>query len=68
MISIIATICIGAVCRDAVVTTSAMDPTVNMQWCSTAAPPALAGWMAENWPGYTLAGWKCRIGTRRSAT
>lgn len=65
MILVIATICLGAVCRDVPVTSSAMDPNLNMQWCGTAAPPALSMWMGENWPGYRLAGWKCQLGARR---
>jgi hypothetical protein len=68
LIFIIATVCLGTACRDVPVTSSQLDPTVNMQWCAMAAPPALSGWLAENWPGYRLAGWKCQLGERRRST
>ena len=64
MITIIATICYGLACQDVVVTNSALDPTVTMQWCGTAAQPQLAAWMTEHWTGYRLAGWKCQLGDR----
>ena len=68
MIFVIATICLGATCHDELVTSSQHDPTVNMQWCGNAAPPALSLWMSENRPGYRLAGWKCQLGERRTHT
>jgi hypothetical protein len=67
MISVIATICLQLACRDVLVTTSQLDPNLSMQWCSSAAQPQLADWMAKNWPGYTLAGWKCELGSRQRA-
>jgi hypothetical protein len=66
MIFVIATICLGTVCRDVPVTNSRLDPTLSMQWCTNAAQPQLAAWMAEHWPGYQLAGWKCQTGERRT--
>jgi hypothetical protein len=66
MIAVIATICLGVLCRDQVVTGSQFQPGLNMQWCGNAAPPALAAWMAENWPGYRLASWKCQLGARQT--
>lgn len=68
MIFVIATICLGTACRDVTVTSSQLDAKVTMQYCSTASQPALADWMSKNWPGYTLAGWSCQLGERRSAT
>ena len=64
LILIIATVCLGDVCRDELVTSSKIDQRVSMQWCTNAAQPQLAGWMDEHWPGYRLAGWKCQIGER----
>jgi hypothetical protein len=61
---IIATICIGDVCRDELVTSSRLDPNVSMQLCSNAAQPQLTAWLDEHWPGYQLAGWKCQLGER----
>jgi hypothetical protein len=67
VILVIATICMGAACHDELVTSSRLDPNVGMQWCTNAAQPALADWMAEHWPGYQLAGWKCQLGERGKA-
>lgn len=64
LVFVIATICLGDVCRDELVTSSRLDPNVGMQWCSNAAQPQLAKWMDEHFPGYQLAGWKCQIGER----
>jgi hypothetical protein len=68
LVSVVATICLGVACRDVPVTNSRQDATINMQWCGNAAPPALSAWMAENWPGYRLAGWKCQLGERGTPT
>jgi len=68
LVVVIATICFGMDCRDVTVTSSRQDPTINMQWCGNAAPPALSAWLAENWPGYRLASWKCQLGERRMST
>lgn len=64
LITIIATICLGEVCRDELVTNSKIDRNVSLQWCTNAAQPQLATWMDEHFPGYRLAGWKCQIGER----
>jgi hypothetical protein len=64
LISVIATICIGALCRDELVTTSAIDERATMQYCSVMGQPALAAWVGDHWPGYRLAGWKCDSGHR----
>lgn len=64
LILVIATICLGDVCRDELVTSSRIDPAVSMQWCSNASQPQLAAWMDEHFPGYQLAGWKCQLGER----
>lgn len=67
MITILATICLGAACKDVVVTSSLMDSRVTMASCQMGAPQ-LADWMTKNWPGYRFAGWKCVIGSKREAT
>jgi len=59
MISVIATICLASLCHDELVTTSAIDQTATMQYCSVIGQVAMAEWMTTHWPGYTLAGWKC---------
>lgn len=64
MIAVLATICLGAACRDVVVTTSLLDNRVTMTSCQMGAPE-LAEWMKQ-WPGYRFAGWKCVIGKRGS--
>jgi hypothetical protein len=65
VIFVFATICLGLSCHDELVTSSRQDPNLNMQWCGTAAPPALADWMNNNWPGYRLERWRCQLGARR---
>lgn len=65
MIAVIASICLGAACRDVVVTTSDQDPSVNLMSCQMLGPAALAEWLGRSWPGYTLAGWKCISGSAR---
>lgn len=62
LLLIIATVCLGDVCRDEVVTTSKIDQAVSEQWCANAAMPRLAAWMGDHWPGYRLAGWRCEVG------
>lgn len=65
MIAVIASICLGAVCQDVVVTTSEQDSNVNMMWYAIGGQIAISEWMAQNKPGYRLAGWKCTIGSKR---
>ena len=62
MIAVLATICLGAACRDVVVTTSLLDNRVTMTSCQMGAP-ALVEFMKQ-YPGYRFAGWKCVIGTK----
>lgn len=64
MIAVIASICLGLACKDVVVTTSEQDSRVTMMSCAI-GQRELAEWMAQNWPGYRLAGWKCVMGDRR---
>lgn len=63
-IAVLATICLER-CQDVVVTTSEQDPSVTMMWCAIGGQLAITGWLAQNKPGYRLAGWKCVVGDRR---
>jgi hypothetical protein len=67
VIFVFATICLGLSCHDELVTSSEQDPNLTMQWCGMAAPPALSDWLANNRPGYRLAGWRCQLGKRATA-
>lgn len=68
MISVIATICLAAAsCKDVVVTTSAIDQNATMKYCSAMGQVAMADWLTRNYPGYTLAGWKCDSRARTRA-
>jgi hypothetical protein len=59
VVAVIASVCLEADCHDVVVTTSDQDQRVNMMSCQMLGPAALAEWMGREWPGFTLAGWKC---------
>lgn len=63
-IAVLATICLDR-CQDVVVTTSEQDSSVTMMWCAIGGQIAIAEWLAQNKPGYRLAGWKCVVGEKR---
>lgn len=64
-IAVIATICLGLSCQDVVVTTSEQDSSVTVMWCAIGGQVAISKWLADNKPGYRLAGWQCIDGARR---
>lgn len=63
VIAVIARVCLRDDCHEKVVMTSEQNPRINMISCQI-GQAALAEWLGREWPGYTLAGWKCVDGQR----
>lgn len=75
MIALVVTICIamagppGEVCQVQTLSTSDMDPSLNIMSCMR-AEPKIAQWMQETHPQWRLKNWKCKTGlaaTERAA-